>query len=404
MRASTLIPVSLLLIVGCTPRSYPGGTRVRTTVPASPAAAPDLPSPTPPPPPSPSPSTPLLTSLAIDVPAQLHIGTPATLRALAVDADHGTHDITGDVAWSSSDDTILHLAGGHMTGVAAGTAQLRATLGDLMQTMTITVDPAQLVRVDVRPGAQSVPLGAVAQLLAIGSYDDGGTQDLTAQATWSTDDASIAVADATTPGAIDTLAVGHTTARASVGELTGSAELTVGVAGLASLLVVAGVPRPYDMPQQLVAIGTYTDGSTADLTASANWRSMNPHLARMDPNVPGLISAVSSGVVTVKAGVGDINGTVDVIFVPKLLGIGTDNVAAPLAIGSCRAIHTFFEYDDGSVQSADDSATWDTSDPSRVTVSNDPASVGLACAVASGSVTLTVSAGPYTTTTTIVVP
>src|SRR5207302_11369541 len=110
--------------------------------------------------------------------------------------------------------------------------------------------------------------------------------------------------------------------------------------GLSSLLVIAGVPRPYDMPQQLIAIGAYTDGSTADLTDRANWHSMNPRLAHMDPNVPGLISAVGSGVVTVEAHVEGVDGTTDVIFVPKMLGIVADNdVSQPLALGSCRTIH-----------------------------------------------------------------
>jgi Concanavalin A-like lectin/glucanases superfamily/Bacterial Ig-like domain (group 2)/IPT/TIG domain/Glucodextranase, domain B len=60
--------------------------------------------------------------------------------------------------------------------------------------------------------------------------------------------------------------------------------------------------------QQFSAMGTFSDGSTQNLTAAANWSSYNPGIATVNSN--GLVTAVSSGTASITAAVGSASAFV----------------------------------------------------------------------------------------------
>ncbi len=112
------------------------------------------------------------------------------------------------------------------------------------------------------------------------------------------------------------------TAAVPAGAASGSVVVTVG--GIASRGVAFTVPvltsvavtpatasAATGTTQPFVATGTYSDGSTLELTAAATWTSSNAIVAAIsnDPGSSGLASGLAAGTSTITATAGGISGT-----------------------------------------------------------------------------------------------
>lgn len=70
--------------------------------------------------------------------------------------------------------------------------------------------------------------------------------------------------------------------------------------------------------QQLVAQGLYSDGSSQDITSQVTWASTNSLVAEVNPTT-GYLSVTTAGTAIVSATLNGINGTLNVIYNPKML-------------------------------------------------------------------------------------
>jgi hypothetical protein len=370
--------------------------------------------------PTPSPSSPNvagsmagnIASFSFDVhaPAQkMTIGDSQALSATTTDA--GTIlNVTMDASWSSSDATIAAVdAQGKVSAIAAGSVAIHATLMDRDASVVLTIEAAavappvtlQSLRLD---GPASLALGATGHYSATAVYSDGSTMDVTGQATWSTRDPNIAAAG-NNPGDVQAAAAGATDVVADFASVEGTAALTVTIATLSSIAVTGGVDGPYLIPQQLAAIGTYSDGSTQDLTATAVFSTSDATVATMDGSTAGQLDGVGPGSVTITAAVDNVSGSATVTLNnAQRTGIVTDNdTNTILPAGTCKWINTYYQYEDGSLQFTGAGANWTSSDDNIATVGNGADLVGLTCGVSAGTAILTVSAGGYTITTPVIV-
>jgi uncharacterized protein YjdB len=165
---------------------------------------------------------------------------------------------------------------------------------------------ASLVSIAVTPSDADLLLGAVQQYTATGTYSDNSTKDITATVTWSSSDATVASIDGS--GLATALALGSTTISATFGSVTGSTTLTVQPTVLSSITV-----RPVNKKiaqltsQQFQAIGTYTDGSTHNLTRQVSWSSSNTAVATI--TVAGRAHTLTPGTTTITATLGAISGS-----------------------------------------------------------------------------------------------
>lgn len=82
-----------------------------------------------------------------------------------------------------------------------------------------------LVSIAVNPSTSSISLGGTEQLSALGSYDDGSTQDLTSAASWQTGQLSVLTIDPS--GMAVGQNVGSATVSATVNSVTGSGVINV---------------------------------------------------------------------------------------------------------------------------------------------------------------------------------
>jgi len=134
-----------------------------------------------------------------------------------------------------------------------------------------------LVAIEITPAAQSVAVGTEALLSATGRHADGSTEDVTARAAWTSSAAGIA---SVSGGRVSAVAAGSATISATLGGVTGSSLVTVPAATVASLTVApttASVGIHGNVAFSAVAV--LSDGSTQDVTATAEWSSSDATVA-----------------------------------------------------------------------------------------------------------------------------
>jgi hypothetical protein len=259
---------------------------------------------------------PTLVSIAVS-PANPSIakGTTQQFIATGTYSDASARNITTSVTWASSSASVATIsAGGLASGVGTGTSSISATLsGVTSPSDTLTVTGATLVSIAVTPTNPSVAKGATEQFTATGTFSDGSLLDLTASASWSS--SSPAVASVSGTGLAAAAATGVATISASVGSVGGSTSLTVNPAVLTSILVVptsafVGVGSN----KQYTATGTFSDGSTSNLTSSVSWSSSNSSIATI--NASGLATSTGSGAATLTATAGTVSGSATMSGVP----------------------------------------------------------------------------------------
>lgn len=128
-------------------------------------------------------------------------------------------------------------------------------------------------------------------------------------------------------------------------------------------------------PEQFTATATYADGSTADLTASATWSSATPATATIRATT-GLATLVLHGTSVIHAVVGAIDGytTLTVscllssIAVTPASSFTMDKSGIPNAASQQMAAQG--TYDDASTADLTSTATWASSQGTKVAVSS----------------------------------
>jgi len=163
--------------------------------------------------------------------------------------------------------------------------------------------------------------------------------------------------------------IGVATVSAKSGSVSGTGALTVSPAVLTSIGVVAALQAmPLGTRQQLNAIGTYTDGSTGDLTASAAWSSESADIVSISPS--GLAAANKLGSATVSASFTGISGSAALAVSSATLASISISPANPtMPLGSSRQLAATGLYTDGSTHDVTQSVTWNVDNPAIANVS-----------------------------------
>jgi hypothetical protein len=170
-------------------------------------------------------------------------------------------------------------------------------------------------------------------------------------------------------------------------------------AGLRTLVVTpTNLSLAAGQQQQFTATGTYTDGSSKNLTNTATWTSSAPSVATIGSN--GLASSLASGSTTIRASLGSISGsTILTVTAPVLVSIAVTPSNPTIAAGQQQQFTATGTYSDGSHQNLTGTAIWTSSAPSVATIS----SSGLATSLASGGTTIRASLGSVSGSTTLTV-
>jgi hypothetical protein len=159
---------------------------------------------------------------------------PATIdlqfTATGTFADGDTQDLTAAATWTSSSSSIATISNaqgsiGLAAGAAPGNATISAVFSGQVGTATLTVTNATLSSIAVTPASASISMGASQQFNATGTFSDGSTVGITAQAAWSSSDANVATI--TGHGLASGASPGTATIKATMNGVNGTAILTV---------------------------------------------------------------------------------------------------------------------------------------------------------------------------------
>jgi trimeric autotransporter adhesin len=242
--------------------------------------------------------------------------------------DGTTQNLTSQASWttSSANATVSNTSStkGLVTGVAVGTAQIKATLNGITGSTTVTVTAAALTSITVTPANPSIADGTTVQLTATGNYTDGTTQNLTNQASWTSANGNATVSNTSpTNGLVTGVAAGTVQIKAALSGKTGSTTVTVTPAVVISITVTPVNPTLIrtNFYVFMHATANFSDGSTQDVTLQAGWTSSNtnvvivyPHGSVVIAQVPAFI--VASGSATVTATYGGKQGTTTFTALP----------------------------------------------------------------------------------------
>jgi len=183
---------------------------------------------------------------------------------------------------------------------------------------------ATLVSMELAPSSVALTMGSAQQLTASGVYSDGSSQDLTTLATWVSASPSVAAMGAA--GLLVGVSVGRTTVTATVGTVTGTADVVVSAPLLTGLAVTPpSVSLPPGRAQQLAARATYSDATIRDVTSQATWAS----------GAPGNVTVSSAGLAT--AVTGSVAGSTAVITATFGGMTGTSTVTVGAALPGLEA-------------------------------------------------------------------
>jgi uncharacterized protein YjdB len=331
-------------------------------------------------------------------------------------SDTSRQDLTETAAWTSdkvATATVSNVAGtkGLAKGVAMGDAVLTASIGNnpaVTATAALNVKSALPRTLEISPANPQVALGTTTTLSVQGTFTDGSKQDLTNVVTWSSEKTNIATISnaAGSNGKVSPIAMGTSTITASYTyapnqTLTGTTVLTVSTALLKSIAVTAAgsvttIEKATTL--QLTATGTYTDGTTANLTKAVTWAASNAKATVSNTAATaGLVTAVDTGAVTISATstapsstnqpvVGSLDLTIND---GKLLSIAVTPATPSIAIGTKLQFVATGTFNDGAKQDITSSVTWSSDAATKATVDG----AGLAAGVAEGTANITATKG-----------
>lgn len=311
----------------------------------------------------------VLTAISMTAPTSpVPLGSSSQLHATGTYSDKSVADVTDQVSWSVAQPGVVTVStAGLAVATSLGTTQVTATLNDLNASAQINVSGAALASIAVRSKSASIPLGDSEQFSAMGAYTDGSTIDLTGTVAWSSSaPGTVSISSA---GLAAAKAVGATAISATLRGVTGTGTLTVSSAALVSIAVnAASASLPLGSSEQLTATGTYSDGTTKDLTSSASWTSSSPSIVSVSG--PGLVAGVSVGPATISASSETIVGTeVFTVAAAALSSLRIAPVAPVVPLGSTVQLAVIGTLSDGSTQDVTQQVTWNVDTPSIAGIS-----------------------------------
>jgi hypothetical protein len=306
-------------------------------------------------------------------------------------SDGSSADITSTAVWNSSDTNVATIsATGFVTaGATPGPTTISAEQDGTIGSTTLNVTGATLVSIAVTPANPSIFVNATQQFTATGTFSDMSTTNLTGSVDW--DSGTPTVLDLTAGGFGTGLMMGTSvvTATDPSSMIFGDTTVTVMVPVLVSIAVTPASPTLFvNDTQQFTATGTYSDSSTADITASVDWDSGTP--AVLDLTAGGLGTGLSGGtsVVTATDVATNVMGTTTVT-VAELVSIAVTPNNSDTYIGQTRQFTAMGTYSNAAVIDITSSVTWMTSDALLMSIST----VGVGTGVAAGTVQITATQG-----------
>lgn len=355
----------------------------------------------------------VLDHLEITAPAtSLAAGTFLQLEATGVFTDDSRRPYTDIVVWTSSAEataTVSNAEGdeGEVHGLVIGPVTITAATpgpggGDVTATIDLAVTAANLVSIAAVPPTATIADGTTVRFSVQGTFTDGTTQTLD-DVTWSSLDEAVATVSNGDDdrGRATGQSAGTTTIRATRGDLTADAAITVTSAVIDSLAIG---PTPLEVIEgldlQLQALATFDDATTQDIADLVVWSSADEAIATVSNGARdrGLLTGVASGTTTITATFGEgvevATATVTVADATLVsIAITTAGAATSIPLGRTLQLTANGTFNNGDVVDITDEVLWAPATTGNITVSNADGTEGVALGVAIGEQEITATLG-----------
>jgi len=161
-----------------------------------------------------------------------------------------------------------------------------------------------LASIVIAPTTGTLPLGISQRFVATGTFADGHSADVSDSVTWTSSAPAVADIGAAT-GLADGLTLGSTTIVAASGSVLGTLPLTTIAATIKSMVITPdSLTTGVGIMRHFTATGTFSDGSVADVTASAAWSAQTTSIASVNH---GAAIGLAPGATSVTARIGSVS-------------------------------------------------------------------------------------------------
>jgi len=327
------------------------------------------------------------------------IGLSQRYFASGLYSDNTVQDLSTQVTWisdresSATIDNVTSLQG-TAHSLAAGDVTISATLGSVTQSTTLNITTAQLNSIEIQPSKQAAAIDFSIPIKAIGHYSDGSKFDITDKAEWSSNNQGILNLADSKKGTIQTLSEGDTLINASHSGISGLGQVFVSSTTLQSIFISANLTTiPKELQQQLQAIGTFSDDTTADITLQVTWQSDDASLASVDNTLfPGLLQTNSPGDTIITASLNNITSEVPISITDETISQITVSVEqSNLNIKTSTQATASALFSDDNTIDMTRWVNWTSSAPNIASASNSILTKGFISTHAEGHMTISAS-------------
>lgn len=306
-------------------------------------------------------------------------GDAVQVKLTATYADESTGDVTGKATWSTSNASFATVDDGTIVAIDRGEATITAKYGK--KSVKIAVSIGALDTLTISEKTLVMKEDDRQQLTVTAKYKDGTIKNVTDDAEWTSSSTAIAeVSD----GLVTAWSSGKATITAKFGEKSVTATAQVELADKLSASHRSVILRK-GQNAQVTLTATYSDGTTEDVTAKADWSVQSAKVAEVSG---GLVTAFERGKTTLVAKYGSktLSIPLEVDYAAKLT-LGKKELL--LKSGLTEQLTLTATFSDGTTQDVSGEAEWSARSYKIADVSD----TGLVSAVAYGKTSVTAKFG-----------
>ncbi|WP_064605026.1 Ig-like domain-containing protein [Photobacterium sp. J15] len=315
-------------------------------------------------------------------------GNHQKLTAIGYFNDGSHKNISEDVNWFSSNQSVINFLSDSVVGSDIGVATVTAQQGDIVSNdLDVEVTDAVMTSLHVTPAVASIHVGNGQKLTATATYSDATTADISDQVSWVSEDSAIVTISSS--GFLSSQSTGATEVHASInGMISNRVLVEVNDAAIVSIQITPlSLSLAKNNTSQLSVLATYSDSRTENVSNVVSWSTEDS--AIMSVSNTGLVTGLKPGNTKVSASLSDITSNdVDVSVTDATIKtIHIRPEAFSVAKGNTIQLSAVAKYSDDSIADISHLITWSSMDTSTATIST----TGLLTGVGIGNTEVTAS-------------
>ncbi|WP_337035042.1 Ig-like domain-containing protein [Paenibacillus illinoisensis] len=224
------------------------------------------------------------------------------------DEDGNTLDVTSEATWKTSNARVADVKKGLVTANGSGKVNITAEYGS--QKVTIAIEVDVIARIEASEPAVSLKSGETADITVVAYFNDGSERDVTDKAEWKTNSYKVAQV---TKGKVKAVGSGKAKVTAKYGSKSVTVAIDVDTLKYLQTDKVTLTMKPGDKVT-VVATATYADGSEANVSKPALWKSSRIATASVKD---GIIQANGKGKATITVSYAGVKTKVTIVVEAK---------------------------------------------------------------------------------------